>query len=478
LCSFCGRALSPGARFCGSCGRPAPAAASPAGFGLEDYISDALEVSVKEAVLLDKMTGSDILKSPVFWFLALVAVVPLGIEVLGGNQAILYGLALWSMLLWALLLYRLFADRELTFRWAIGTVLFTCFLGVPMLEIYLALPVDLTGWLTSRSFFGFRLVGYVFGVGVREELTKALPLVVLALFTARMKKPINGLVLGMMSGIGFAGAENVYYVYRSLDVALAAMKETGQLGYLVMPVYNNVVRMAMTPFLHGCFSAIFGYFLSLAAADPRRRPVFLLVGLALSASLHGVYDTFVSMWTLAGVAVEAGTFFLVMTYALKARGLSSARELGGGVFSRTVMMRAPLAPPAASPTAVPAPPAALVPPPVPAAAIEAPAASADAAEATWRLRGVAGPAIGRTFDLRGETHMGRDAARCAILMEEQTVSREHAALVPDPGRAAWRVHRLSRSGFVYVNGQAVEDALLAPGDQIQVGTSVLVLEAR
>ena len=464
LCSFCGRALTPGARFCGSCGRPAPALAQPAGFDLEDYISDALEVSVKEAVLLDKMTGSDILRSPVFWFLALVAVVPLGIEILGGNHAILYGLALWSMLLWALLLYRLFADRDLGFRWAIGTVLFTCFIGLPLLEIWIAVPPDFTGYLVSRNFLAVRMSGYVLGVGVREELTKALPLVLLALFTHRMKKPINGLVLGMMSGIGFAGAENVYYVYRSLDVALGAAKETGELGYLVMPVYNNVVRMAMTPFLHGCFSAIFGYFLSLASADSRRRPVFLIVGLALSALLHGLYDTFVGASVLLGVAVETATFFLVMTYVLKARGLTSARELGGGLFSRTVMMRAPLAPP--------------LPPPLPAPPVLAPAVPAldEAAATTWRLRGVAGPASGRTFDLVGETRMGRDAARCTVLVDEQTVSREHASLVPDPVHAAWRLQRLSRSGFVYVNGHAVEDAILTAGDQIQVGTSVLVLE--
>lgn len=468
LCSFCGRALPSGARFCGSCGRPAPVLAQPAGFDLEDYISDALEVSVKEAVLLDKMTGSDILRSPVFWFLALVAVVPLGIEILGGNHAILYGLALWSMLLWALLLYRLFADRDLGFRWAIGTVLFTCFIGLPLLEIWIAVPPDFTGYLVSRNFLAIRMSGYVLGVGVREELTKALPLVLLAFFTHRMKKPINGLVLGMMSGIGFAGAENVYYVYKSLDVALEAAKETGQLGYLVMPVYNNVVRMAMTPFLHGCFSAIFGYFLSLAAADSRRRPAFLIVGLGLSALLHGLYDTFVGASVLLGVALETATFFLVMTYVLKARGLTSARELGGGLFSRTVMMRAPLGKAMAAP----------VPPPLPAAppTLVPPPAAPEDASPTWRLRVVSGPASGRTFDLLGEIRMGRDAARCTVHVDEQTVSREHAAIVPDPVHAAWRLQRLSRSGFVYVNGHAVEDAILAAGDQIQVGTSVLVLE--
>jgi hypothetical protein len=276
-----------------------------------------------------------------------------------------------------------------------------------------------------------------------------------------MKKPINGLVLGLMSGIGFAGAENVYYVFRTLDEALAAMKQTGEAGYLVVPVYNNVVRMAMTPFLHGCFSAIFGYFIALAAADRRRWPVFLSMGLALSATLHGFYDTFVGMSPLFGVVIQTATFFLVMTYILKARGLRSARELGGGVFSRTVMMRAP------TPAAV----SAGGPPPVAQAAT-----LAIAEAAVWRLRGVAGPASGRTFDLRGETRMGRDASRCEVIMDEKTVSREHAALVPDPVAAAWRVQRLSRTGPVLVNGQAVEDAILAPGDQIQVGTSVLILE--
>jgi RsiW-degrading membrane proteinase PrsW (M82 family) len=452
LCTFCGRPLAAGARFCGACGRPA--SAPPASGGL-DYIEEAFGVSLREAVLLDKITGSEIIRSPVFRFLVFVAVVPLAIEILQENHAILYGLALWSMALWSLLLYRLFADRDLSFRLAFGTVLFTCFIGLPILELWLFTPIDVTGWLITRNFLAFRLSGYVFGVGVREELTKAIPLIALALFTTKMRKPINGLLLGMMSGIGFAGAENVYYVFRTLEESLRAMKETGHAGYLVMPVYNNVVRMAMTPFLHACFSAIFGYFIALGVAQRRHRFVFFLLGLSLSSLLHGLYDTFVGESPLLGVAIQCGAFFLVMTYILKARGLSSARELGGGVFSRTVMMKSPLAAPAA-----------------PAAVTAAPAAAA----AGWRLRGVAGPALGHTFDLLGETRLGRDPSRCAVLVDEKTVSREHATLVPDVEHSAWRLQRLSHSGHVFVNGRAVSDAFLAPGDQIQVGTSVLVLE--
>jgi hypothetical protein len=242
------------------------------------------------------------------------------------------------------------------------------------------------------------------------------------------------------------------------------MKETGMAGYLVMPIYNNVVRMAMTPFLHACFSAIFGYFIALGVAQRRHRFVFFLLGLSLSSLLHGLYDTFVGESPLLGVAIQCGAFFLVMTYILKARGLRSARELGGGVFSRTVMMKAPLASGLASVEA----PAAVV--------MTAPLAMAAPAAGGWRLRGVAGPAFGRTFDLLGETRLGRDPARCAVLVDEKTVSREHAALVPDVERSAWRLQRLSHSGHVFVNGRAVTDAFLSPGDQIQVGTSVLVFE--
>jgi hypothetical protein len=240
------------------------------------------------------------------------------------------------------------------------------------------------------------------------------------------------------------------------------MKETGMAGYLVMPVYNNVVRMAMTPFLHACFSGIFGYFIALSAGGRRHRAVFFLVGLGLASVLHGLYDTFVGESPLAGVVLQCGAFFLLMTYILKARGLTSARELGGGVFSRTVMMRSPLA--GASVVAA-APGGAAAPPPEP---VPGPAA--------WRLRGVAGPALGRTYGLAGETWVGRDPSRCAVLMDEKTVSREHVALVPDAARAAWRLQRLSQNGRVYVNGTSVDEAFLAPGDQITVGTSVLVLE--
>lgn len=386
-------------------------------------------------------SSHEILRSPVFLFLGLVAIVPPAIQLLETNTRILYGLAMWSGVLWAMLLHRLLADRDLPFRWALGTLLFTIFVGFPLLELYVWLPPNLTGWFLRSEASTVRFIGFAFGVGVREELVKALPLLVLALVSARLKNPVNGIVLGMMSGVGFAVAENVFFVFQTLDSALAAVQETGALGYLVVPIYNNVVRMAMTPFLHGCFSGIFGYFIARAAAEPARGGRLFLQGLGLSALLHGLYDTVVGSSPLLGMTVEAVAFFLLMTYLLRARGLRSAWQLGGGVFNRRKLARA-----------------------------------AHQKTAAWRLRALCGPAEGRLFPLDGvEVCVGRDPSCCAVHLPDMMVSRRHASLSPvDHGR--WRLQCLSDALPVVLNGSEVDDAVVGVGDRLRLGATELLLE--
>jgi len=229
-------------------------------------------------------------------------------------------------------MYRLFAGGHIGVTWAIGTVFFTAFIGIPLLTLYLQMPGDVFGRLERIDFFPLTLVAYILGVGVREELTKAIPLFLMIRFTSKIENPTAGIVLGIMSGIGFAITENVFYVFTNLNEALGAARRTGELGHLVGPIYTNVVRMAMTPFFHGCLAGIFGYFIALAAVDRARRWPLLVAGLAISATLHGFFDTMVPRSPLWGVAVEALTFFLLLTYVLKARGLTTASELTHGLW--------------------------------------------------------------------------------------------------------------------------------------------------
>jgi RsiW-degrading membrane proteinase PrsW (M82 family) len=431
---------------------------------------NAIGASLREVVLLDRRTASEILRSPVFRFVFFLAMGPLAIAHLDRTDFILWGIALYSALLWAMFVYRLFAGRDLGFRWAIGMVFVTCFVMVPLLQIYLAIPPDLTEWLVTRGFIVFQLAGYVLGVKIRKEMTKALPLLALAAFTSRMKNPLSGLVLGFMSGIGFAVAENVLYVYKTVSHAVSITQETGHFANLVAPVYNNVIRMAMGPFVHGCLSGIFGYFIALSTVDARRRIFLLLAGLGVAASLHGLYDTVVGYSPLVALLVQALTYMLLMTYILKARGLASARELGGGVFNRTVMGRV-------SPEFLAAVAAAQA--QAQATLGQRPRGEPEAVSPvprSWRLRGQSGTVAGQIVPLEAEVKVGRDPSQCGVHVDEPTVSREHAVLVPEGGGATWRVRRLSRTAPVLVNDQAHDDVRLRAGDRLQVGTAIFVVE--
>jgi len=112
--------------------------------------------------------------------------------------------------------------------------------------------------------------------------------------------------------------------------------------------------------------------------------------------------------------------------------------------------------------------------PVPSDAVDVPTGTLPIGSG-WRLRIVGGANLGRLYSLKGdEVRIGRDSARCQIHLGEAMVSRLHAALETQ-GRG-WRIRRLSSSSPLYVNGAAVDDQVLKPGDQIQVGSTVFVAE--
>src|SRR3989454_3397146 len=243
FCTACGRQLAEGTRFCPACGTAtAPSSGSSAAPGpstsppnqpltvVTDFLEEVASVSLKEIALVDGERATEILKSPVFLLLSLVAIVPLAIQSLESAHSILYGLAIWSGLLWALLMYRLFADRQVGIFWSLATVFFTAFIGIPLLGLYLQMPGQVFERIEAIDFFPLTLLANILGVGVREELTKAIPLFLVAYFTTRMKNPVMGMVLGMMSGIGFAITENVFYVFTNLSQALGAVRSTGQVA--------------------------------------------------------------------------------------------------------------------------------------------------------------------------------------------------------------------------------------------------------
>lgn len=89
-----------------------------------------------------------------------------------------------------------------------------------------------------------------------------------------------------------------------------------------------------------------------------------------------------------------------------------------------------------------------------------------------RLIVIKGADEGKQFELSGETlAAGRDASN-RIRLHDTEVSRRHAEFVPTP--QGYRVLDVGSANGTFVNSKAVRDVLLRPGDQIQIGQSILL----
>jgi signal transduction histidine kinase/pSer/pThr/pTyr-binding forkhead associated (FHA) protein len=92
-----------------------------------------------------------------------------------------------------------------------------------------------------------------------------------------------------------------------------------------------------------------------------------------------------------------------------------------------------------------------------------------------RLLVIKGVDEGKQFDLSGETlGAGRDVSN-RIKLHDTEVSRRHAEFVLTP--EGYRLRDVGSANGTLVNNQAIHDVLLRPGDQIQIGQTLLAYNA-
>lgn len=98
------------------------------------------------------------------------------------------------------------------------------------------------------------------------------------------------------------------------------------------------------------------------------------------------------------------------------------------------------------------------------------------AETGPEVRAVRGPDAGRAFRLHpGENRVGR-AEDNDLVLSDTNVSRHHAAFVREAGVV--RVRDLGSRNGTRLNGERVEEAELADGDELEIGLDTLVYRER
>ena len=145
-----------------------------------------------------------------------------------------------------------------------------------MLGVAIVLPVASIEIFLDR--FAGNTIGEValsafIGVALVEELGKFLVLRFYAYTRKSFDEPLDGIVYGVMIGMGFATLENILYVQK-------------------FGLATGLVRMLMSVPAHATFGVIMGYHVGKAKFDQRNAFRLLVLGLMWAVMFHGLYDFF------------------------------------------------------------------------------------------------------------------------------------------------------------------------------------------
>jgi RsiW-degrading membrane proteinase PrsW (M82 family) len=169
---------------------------------------------------------------------------------------------------------------------------------------------------TSHSLFG-----WVVGVGLPEELTKALPVMVLAIVLLKVrhiKLDVRmWMYLGALSGL-FFGAYEASKVY--VPNAILAIARGSAFG---IPEFAE--RVFVDGLQHALWAGIAGFFIGLGTNYRRQRIPLWLLGIAVPMMLHGLNDWILTWPSISAewgwILIQAFSLFLFLGYTASAAAI-------------------------------------------------------------------------------------------------------------------------------------------------------------
>lgn len=150
----------------------------------------------------------------------------------------------------------------------------------------------------------------VIGIGVVEELVKAIPLLVIVRYRNVVREPFDFLLYAAIAALGFAFVENSLFISKSNFYAING-------------------RALMSTVAHMTFSSVVGYGLMITVYKKSIRGwYFFLGGFLLSSVMHGFYD----FWLINPIAKKYDgltlIFFLLTThfwFTMKNKTINASR---------------------------------------------------------------------------------------------------------------------------------------------------------
>lgn len=165
-----------------------------------------------------------------------------------------------------------------------GTILKVFFLG--MLATLPAIFLERELWKPFEAIFHPPLLAFILyiilGIALVEEILKYIVVRFFVFSKSVIDEPIDLMLYMIISALGFAGFENILYIFRLEPIP------TVETAFGL-----TIVRFVGAVFLHALVSAVWGYFLALSCTSAKAKKLYFLIGAFLAVFLHSLFDIYI-----------------------------------------------------------------------------------------------------------------------------------------------------------------------------------------
>ncbi|MDR1383787.1 MAG: PrsW family intramembrane metalloprotease [Planctomycetaceae bacterium] len=299
-------------------------------------ITDIPREKISDVFLFTAENIQKILLSPIFWVVMVLGVLPLVIISVDDPSGYLplVGMLFFFGFLWGGIFRSLVIKSNDKLYIPITAMFFTGIIGLafllPLTNLYMR--------ITEHDNLILSLLGFIFGVGICEELCKIAPVgIYMIVMLICQKKPSLTMILliGVFSGLGFSVYENKQYVENHIIKTLLKLDDAQNAEDVIHTIIDGIMsamilvmlRSLTCVFGHAVWSGIFSYFIAMSYQFPRRVFLYLPLGLGITAFLHGFYDWLFILQPTYPAFIAVASFVLFYGYCIKVRSYMEPHPL-------------------------------------------------------------------------------------------------------------------------------------------------------
>jgi RsiW-degrading membrane proteinase PrsW (M82 family) len=171
----------------------------------------------------------------------------------------------------------------------------------------LLIPKEVTN-LNSTYEWTKIIIQWFLVIAFVEELFKFLVVRIKVLGTYVLDEPLDLMLYSVVSALGLAAVENIFYLIKQLGIGNIAFDDR----IIKMILLTFIVRFLGATLLHTLCSSIIGYSLAMSLCETKRRRIYVFGGLVVATIFHGFYNlSFKDMSDYIQLAIPASILLIL-----------------------------------------------------------------------------------------------------------------------------------------------------------------------